>query len=283
MGKSEFTAIILAATLSLGGCGKGTDDQLSKGQVVANVDGEDITIHELNAELAGMPIANDAQRDVAKRVVLQRLIDRRILADFAREKKLDESPEFELQRHRAEEQILVNLLERQATAKLAPTTRDDAQRFMAQNPQMFAQRRIYNLDQLLFDMPRDTGLLRAMQPLKSLEEIQALLDRNNIRYQRVGGRLDAAKAPPKLLAAIQKLPAGEVFAVPMGSKVLAAKIVGTSVVPFEGEEALAAAQRAAASQRLQSAITRELDPVIKKGRGGVKYQAGFEPKGKSSV
>jgi len=122
-----------------------------------------------------------------------------------------------------------------------------------------------------------------MQPLKSLEEIEALLDRNNVRYQRVGGRLDAAKAPPRLVTAIQKLPAGEVFAVPMGRKVLAARIVGTNLVPFEGEEAIASAQRAAASQRLQSAITRELDPVIKKGRGGVKYQAGFEPKDKNSV
>jgi len=149
MGKPAFTATILAAKLSPGGCGTGTGAQLSKGQVVANVDGAEITIHELNAELAGMPIASEAQRDAAKRLVLQRLIDRRILADYAREKKLDESPEFELQRHRAEEQILVNLLERQATAKLAPTTRDDAQRFMVQHPQMFAQRRIYDLDQLL--------------------------------------------------------------------------------------------------------------------------------------
>lgn len=277
MTRAVSKAIILATTLAVASCGQDGGEELPKGQVVANIDGKDITIHELNAELAGVPVANAAQQDVVKRTMLQRLIDRRILADYARSEKLDESPEYAIQKHRAEEMILVNLLQRQAVLKLAPTTREDAQRFMAHHPQIFAERKIYDLDQIVFEIPRNTALLKAMQPLKSLEAIEVLLVRNKIRYRRGAARLDAVKADPRLLAAIAKLPTDEIFVIPLGRQAAASQVVGVHVVPFGGDDAIAFAQQAAQRKRLQDMLTRELDPVIARGRAALRYQPGFAP------
>ena len=274
-----IVALFAVAALLVAGCGnKAGKDQLPKGQVVASVDGEDITVHELNAELSGMPAANAAQQDALRRAVVQRLVERRALADYARQKALDELPDFTLQQHRAEEMILVGLLQRQLAGRIAPASRDDADRFIAAHPALFAQRRIYDLDQLAFDRPRDVGLLKAMQPMSALGDIERLLDANGIAHRRLGGQIDVLKADPRLVAAVSRLPAGDVFALPVGGQIVAAQVIGVRTVPFTGEDAIRYARNAVQRQRMRQATEGELEPVLRKSRQTVKYQPGFEPR-----
>ncbi len=56
------------------------------GQVVATVNGTDITVRELNAELAQTQAPPDTPRKTVESVVLARVIERRMLADAARER-----------------------------------------------------------------------------------------------------------------------------------------------------------------------------------------------------
>ena len=56
----------LLACIALSGCGMIGGDKAPKGQVVATVNGEEITVTELNRELAGAAPAHPAERKAAE-------------------------------------------------------------------------------------------------------------------------------------------------------------------------------------------------------------------------
>ena len=113
MTKSTRLALLASggmALLALSACDKGA--KTPEGQVVATVDGKEVTIHELNSELAMVPNrGGDAPRKLVESVVLQRVIERKMLAAEAEKLKLDENPQFLLARKRTEEGLLVQALQ----------------------------------------------------------------------------------------------------------------------------------------------------------------------------
>lgn len=273
---------LLAGTmlLALGACGKkDASAQLDKGQVIATVDGKDITIHELNAELQGIQLPTGEARKIIEQNALQQIINRRILSDLARERGLDKTPAYLLQERRADDQILVEMLQRSIASTIPQPTKSEAQKFMDDNPEMFAQRKIFTVDQIQFELPADEAKLKAFQPLKTMEEVQAKLDADHLQYKRAPGQMDALRMPPQLLQQILKLPAGEVFIIPVpGRPILVAnKIVETKVVPFTGDQALAVAMQQVQMRKLNDLANKELEGKVKAARDAVKYQPGYGP------
>ena len=273
---------LLAGTmlLALGACGKkDAAAGLEKGQVIATVDGKDITIHELNAELQGIQMPTGEARKIIEQNALQQIINRRILSDLARERGLDKTPAYLLQERRADDQILVDMLQRSIASTIPQPTKSEAQKFMDDNPEMFAQRKIFTVDQIQFELPADEAKLKAFQPLKTMEEVQAKLDADHLQYKRAPGQMDALRMPPQLLQQILKLPAGEVFIIPVpGRPILVAnKIVETKVVPFTGDQALAAAMQQVQMRKLNDLANKELEGKVKAARDAVKYQPGYGP------
>jgi len=120
--RNSFAAIMLAGTALLAGCGNGGEAELEKGQVVATVNGKDVTVHELNAELQGVDLPSGAQRKAVEQAALQQVVQRRILADIARERGLDKTPMFLLQEKRAEETILARRSSRRPRRKCRPSS-----------------------------------------------------------------------------------------------------------------------------------------------------------------
>ena len=170
--KQLGTSVALGAALFIAGCGKenGAAEMLEKGQVVATVDGKDVTIHELNAELMGVALPSGDQRKAVEQAALQQIINRRILADIARERGLDKTPTYILQERRADEALLVQMLQRDIASKIPQPTRDQAQQFINENPQLFAERKIYSIDQIQFEQPEDVRKLAAYEPIKTMDE-----------------------------------------------------------------------------------------------------------------
>ena len=61
--RKTFSFMLLAsAAISLAACGNGGSGSVPEGQTIATVDGKDVTIHELNAELKGANLPSGAQR-----------------------------------------------------------------------------------------------------------------------------------------------------------------------------------------------------------------------------
>ena len=79
----------LLACIALSGCGMIGGDKAPKGQVVATVNGEEITVTELNRELAGAAPANPAERKAAEQAALESIITRKLVAQASKDQNLD--------------------------------------------------------------------------------------------------------------------------------------------------------------------------------------------------
>lgn len=279
MGFKVSAALMAGTALLLAGCGK-KEGEIEKGQVVATVDGKDVTVHELNAELQGANVPQNMtaeQKKQFEQAALQQVVNRRILADIARERGLDKTPMFLLQEKRAEEQILVQMLQRQMSSAVKAPTSTEVADFMAQNPDLFAERKIFTIDQIQFEAPKDPNLMRKYQPLTTMDQVESTLKSDSLQYKRAPATLDVATANPELVQQVLKMPPGEIFIIPAGRVMIANKITETKVQPLTGPQAQQLATAMLQQKKFQDLIKRDLEPKVKKAEGEVKYQAGFAP------
>ena len=279
----KIKASILMGALLLAGCGgdeaKTEDGEagLAKGQTVATVNGKDVTIHELNAELTGVALPAGAQRKQIEQAALQSLVGRTILADIARERGIDKSPAYLMQRRRANEALLVQMLRSDIAGRVPQPTQEEARAFMAQNPDLFAQRKIYSMDQIQFRAPDDISKLKSLEPLQTMEQVEQQLIQDRIEYRRAPGKVDTVGLDPNMVKQIAGLPEGEIFIVPQQGTVIANRITGVQVEPFEGEAAMAYAMNLVQQRKVAAAMERELKGKIEASQKTIKYQGGFGP------
>ena len=274
-----MAALMIGAALTLAGCGDG-EAAPEKGQVVATVNGKDVTVHELNAELQGANVPGNISAEQKKQLeqaALQQVVNRRILADIARERGLDKTPMYLLQEKRAEEQILVQMLQRQMSSAVKQPSQTEVATFIAQNPDLFAERKIFSVDQIQFETPKDPNVLRKYQPLKTMDEVAAMLKQDGLQFRRAPATLDVATASQELVQQILKMPKDEIFIIPAGRVMVANRITDTKVQPLTGPQAQQLATNMLQQRKFQDLIKNDLEPKVKKAEGEVKYQAGFAP------
>ena len=96
-------ALLTAALLA--GC-----DKQPEGQVVAVVNGDEVTMQELNTELGNAELPEGAAKDELRNQALDNIINRRLLAGVAMEQGIDDSPEFIVRRRQLVVDLLVLLL-----------------------------------------------------------------------------------------------------------------------------------------------------------------------------
>lgn len=274
-----LNALLLGAALALSACSNETkaEDSLKKGQVVATVDGEDITVYELNAELQGLTLPDGAQRRIAEKAALQRMVDRKLLAKIARDRGLEKTPDYLLQKRLADENILVSLLRRDVARQIPPVSDEDAEKFVAANPLTFAQRKIWVVDQIQFAAPADPAGLKVFEPLKTLDQIEDKLVADGTAYRRAPTSIDTLQLPAEATRRITALPAGEVFITPQGAGLSANQITETRAMPVIGRDATTLAKAMIQRQRFADKAKAELEPMVEKSRANVSYQAGYAP------
>ncbi|MCS6986099.1 MAG: SurA N-terminal domain-containing protein [Sphingomonadaceae bacterium] len=273
--------LALVVALALAACGD--SDKPPTGQVVARLDGTDITILEVNAELEDAQIPPGMSRRDAERAALQNIVMRRMLMKLAKERKLDQSPQFKLQERRLSEQLLVQALARDIAAKVPVPSREDTDKFIAQNPAMFAQRTIYEVEQIQFPRPDNLDKL-PLAETKTLEQVETILKNNNIQFRRQPAQIDLLATSPQFAAEFSRLvkeKPQELFMfpapVPGGQIMLVNRIVATEVRPFVGEQARAMAQQMLRQIRIQEALVAEAKRQQELARTAVVYQEGYEP------
>lgn len=265
------------------GCDKSKEKP--SGQVVATVDGEDITIHELNSELALARAPADAPRKTVEQVVLGRVIERKMLANVARERGLDKNPAFLLAERRVDEGLLVQALQADIAKKVPPATREAAEKYIEGHPDQFAQRKIFVIDQIQFPRPGNIDSI-PLAPAKTLDDVVQVLNNAKIDYRRSSAAIDALTVNPLLTDQIKKIVArdpNEVFMFadqPQGAPapvMFVNKVVDTKISPFTGEQAITFAQQFLQRQAVQNALLENLKKFDAAAKPKISYAAGYGP------
>ena len=193
--------------LSLSVLGAGCQKK-AEGQTVAVVNDDEITASELNGELATVNAPANADKKQLTNQVLQSLIDRRLLTEQARDAGIDRSPEFIARQRRANDELLIGMLaSRQADTGKLPTESEIAQ-FQAKQPQIFANREVWKLDQVHYENPKDPAVQAQIAQAKTLDSLIAVLTTAGIPVQRGTNKILTSAIPADITRS-GALPAGE--------------------------------------------------------------------------
>jgi EpsD family peptidyl-prolyl cis-trans isomerase len=269
--------LLAAGLICLSGCGEDKAAAAPKGQVVATADGMEITQRELAAEMDLMTGAAAEDSDKAREAALQQIIARKLLAREARARKLDDSPDFGLLKQRAEETVLEAMLQRAMTRNLPAPTSEDARRYMADNPDLFAQRKLFSVEQIRVPLARGQALIDKLKPLTSLQDVEALFAREAVQFQRDMGTLDAMQSPPELVKQMLALPTGEIFILPLQNSLTVNRIIEIRTAPVDEGEAERFALRYLRQKGISDTLKNQLAEVMKKHKDKIRYQRGFGP------
>jgi EpsD family peptidyl-prolyl cis-trans isomerase len=272
--KSHFAVALAAvACVGLASCG----DSQPKGQVVAKVGKDEVTVLDLQAALGGFKAPDAKTRKAAEQQALGAIVQRKILAQAAHKQKIDKTPEYARLQEQMNETLLVRSWQEQVVKAVPAPSAEDAQQFVDQHPDLYSARKRFSVDALRFNLPNDPTLSKALQPLQSLEEVRALLTERKIPFANGQTEIDALAVDPRFVEQLMKIKSDDVFAVPQNGVVLVGHIVGMREDPVPNSVALRHATAYLRQMRVQEAVGRRFGGVVAAGMKDVKFAKGYEP------
>jgi EpsD family peptidyl-prolyl cis-trans isomerase len=268
--KSLF-AISAVALLLLSGC-----QRKAEGQTVAVVNGDEITIPELNFALEQAKVPDSADKESVRSQMLEKLIDRRLIAEEARKEDIDKSPEFINRQRQATEELLISMLaSRRMKTQPLPSDRD-VTAFIDGNPQMFAKRETWTVDQVYYPIPKDPQFPTEINDTKSIDEIVGVLQKYKVKFARRTSKLDTALIPPPVYKLISGMSVAEPFVIPSEGRAVATFILNREPNPLVGDQAKPIALAAIRKNQTEKSLADTLKSLRSSAK--VEYQPGFAPK-----
>jgi EpsD family peptidyl-prolyl cis-trans isomerase len=268
------------AVLLLAAC---TDESGGGGasQVAAKVDGAEITLHQVNYVLSKAGSVPPQAIDMARKQVLDRLIEQELFAAKAVEEKLDRSPQILLAIEQSRREILAAAYMDQVLASGKKLNKSDVSTYYYQNPELFAERKVYNLEEISF--PIGAVSVDELKVLvaqgNSLEQVQAYLEQKKVDFQRNVGVSPAEKLPLAHIKDLHKAKDGQIFVLNNAGETSVVQIIGTSPLPVSEAEVAPAIQQFLFNQFAADLHAKQLAPL--KENAKIEYMGVFADLAKS--
>ena len=253
--KLGSAALAVTMAVSLVACGK---SESKSGQALVKVGKEEVTALQLNEELqrVNVPVAQQAQ---ARKQVLESLVDRQIVLNQAMEEKVDRDPKVVQSIERAKALIIAQAYMQNKTGTPAKPTRDEIAQYFDKNPALFAQRKTMELRQLnLATSDLSDNLKKEIDSAKSIDDVAAFMERNNIKFARQQISRSTADLAPALSEKIVNLPKGQLFIVREGDRSTLMTVADIKDTPVTLQASEAQIAQFLTNARVKEAATAEL-------------------------
>lgn len=269
-GRTRTAAFIGLSLMALGmaGCHKKPE-----GQVVATVNGDEVTRRDLVSELqaAGGQSADDLK--AVQPQLVESVINRKLLVQEAKRENLDKNPQYLSALQRTQEVLLAQMLAQTWTARAKAAKPAEVQAFIAQNPLMFGQRKLLLVNEI--GVPGNGVTNAQLANLHSNDQIAAFLNARKQKFQRGVRTVDTLTLPgefaQKLVAQLGKEP----IAIRNGNAVAISQVLQMRDAPIPSDQQTKVAQMAIQRQRSLTEASSE----VKQLRDGaeIQYLPGFAP------
>ena len=202
--------LVLIVMSSVTGCEK---SNAQAGQTLAEVNGQKITVLELNNELQHVKFQAGKQVG-ASRKLLESLIDRQLIVDAAELNKVDRSPNVILDIERAKSQIIAREYIRSITSGVAKPSKSEIDDYYQRHPELFSKRKEFVLSQLIIPKIDFSGELSSIiDSANTLDEVAGWMAKHGVLYIRRQEIRSSTDLPPDVLAKLEKLHIGQMFIV----------------------------------------------------------------------
>lgn len=249
-------ALILVAA-GLSACGNKAKDS-KPGQALASVNGDEITVLQLNEELQRVGVGA-GQQDAAGKQLLQALIDRQLLQHEAAREKLERDPKVMQSIERAKALIVANAYLQKRIGNPARPTHAEVEDYFTKNPQYFAHRKQFAMTELVIantDLTPD--LKAATDNAKSLEDVAVWMDAHKVKFGRSQVTRSTTDLSPEMSARLLGMPKGQLFFVNEGARSLLVSIAEIREAPVTLEVAAPQIEQFLANKRNKESVAAEL-------------------------
>ena len=279
-----LTAALLALTLAA--CGN-KDDKKVATQVAVKVGSEEISVHQINQVLSRTNTANATPQaaQAMRKEVLEKLIDQQLAVDQALENKLHRAPEVVAQIEAARREVLARAYIQQLTGALPKPTPEEGKKYYVEHPQLFSERRIFNLQEILVPAAAGPALMDQLRNQvaagKSMEEMAALLKSKDVKFGGGAATRAAEQIPLELLAKVHALKDGQTTIIdnPQGLTVL--RVVSSQAAPVPEASALPRIEQFLANQRGAEAISKDIKQL--RAKASITYMGDFAQQAAGAV
>jgi EpsD family peptidyl-prolyl cis-trans isomerase len=181
-------------------------------QVAARVNAGEITVHQINFALQNAAATTPDQARQASALILNRLVDQELLVQQAREKKLDRDPAVMQAIEDARREVLARAYLARLPGAAEKPAEGDVKKYYEQHPELFSDRRIYSLREVLIAKdPGVAGQVSArIEKSKNLEDLVAWLKEMKIRHAANAAVKPAEQIPLDSLTRFHAMSDGEI-------------------------------------------------------------------------
>jgi EpsD family peptidyl-prolyl cis-trans isomerase len=184
----------------------GCDPAAPAGQVVARVNGEEITRRDLQIELKASGLPADVDLKSVQPALLEAIVARKLLAAEARLIGLDRNPDYLAAMRRNREILLLDQYREQVMARGPVPTEAEVARFIAANASRFDNRRLILVDRI---QASARGIHpQSLRTAASNDGIARLLETSGHGFSRGPVAFDTLTAPAALILSLEAQPAG---------------------------------------------------------------------------
>lgn len=229
-------------------------------EVAAKVNKHEIFVYQINDVLqrAG-PIA-PGQTKRATSEVLERLINEELLVQEAQENKLDRTVPVLEAVEAAKRDIYARAYIDQFTSQVAGPDSAEVAKFFDSNPDLFAKRRIYTLEQIGAQPFNEqmTALVQRVGAAKTMDEVADWLRAQNIPYTSDVGIKSAEELPMDVLPSLAALKPGMISVLKRPGGIIIVCLVESHEQPLDLKTATPMIEQIITNRRKNELMKREL-------------------------
>ncbi|HYA59123.1 MAG TPA: EpsD family peptidyl-prolyl cis-trans isomerase [Burkholderiaceae bacterium] len=252
--------VALVMSVALVACGAGGGSNAT--QVAVKVNNDEITVLQLNEQLAhlGAGLA-DEQVEQAKRKILAKMVNQQLLVQQAIEHKLDRDAEVVGALEAARLNILARAYVQRIIAPQATPAAHDVEQYYAENPTLFAERKVYRLQELTIEAngEQEKAIESVAAGAKSLKQLADYLREKKIPFSADSGVRTAEQLPLARLPKIAQLKTGNVLVFPgNGGRLNAVEVLASQAQPVEEKKAAPAIEQYLTNRKRDELASNEL-------------------------
>jgi EpsD family peptidyl-prolyl cis-trans isomerase len=264
---SFITLLLLAASIVISGCGKKGTEGTSKAdtQVVAKVNGDEISIHQVNFQLSQLGALNEEQGKAAAKQVVARLVDQQLLKQKAVEFKLDRDPKVLQAIEASKDQILAQAYLEQEMVKAAKPSAAEVDKFYSDHPELFQNRRVFKLQEIAIEVSKEKlpEIQQALEGKKKVNEFAEWLKSKNYKFSANANVRAAEELPSPLLQKIQTLKDGEMVVLPNEHSINVIHIAASQSQPIAKDKAVPLIERYFLNQNKTALAKKQMEILTK--------------------
>lgn len=256
------------------GC-SGRNEQVDV-QVAARVNKDEITIHQVELLLQRQPRLAASFPEHAARNVLDSLIEQELAAQAARAQGLDQDPGVVQAMQAARREVLARAFQDRLAGKATGPSSDEVDRYYEAHPALFAQRRIYTLQEFLVETAgaeQPSRVQAIANDARGVTEVEDRLRQTGLRYRTRQFAQASEDMPMGIVERMSKLEPGRSLFVPQGEVARIFSVLHVQAAPLDRRMANGAIAAYLVAERKRIAVGEGMKAVRKAAQ--IEYVGNF--------